>query len=86
MRAAGLKVLRVFLLSTRGGGAVAACGDTPVGDVEPLTVGVYDDTILAKLDDLLHEASIGFSRIVALYHRSSDSYQMHYRHIRCLYF
>ena len=48
VRAAGLKVLRVFLLSTEGGGAVAACGDTPTPDLEPNTVGVYDDTILER--------------------------------------
>ena len=56
-RAAGLRVVRVFLLSTEGGGAVAACADTPVPDVEPETVGVFDDTILQRLDDFLAAAA-----------------------------
>lgn len=58
MRASGLKVLRVFLLSTEGMGAVAACASTPVPDVEPITVGVFNDTILQRLDDLLYEAAL----------------------------
>ena len=40
-RAAGLKVVRVFLVSTTGGGAVAACSDTPTPDLEPIAVGTY---------------------------------------------
>ena len=43
----------MFLLSTEGGGAVAACSSTPVPDVEPVSVGVYDDAILQQLDDFL---------------------------------
>ena len=85
MRAAGLKVLRVFLLSTEGEGAVPACDSSPVPDVEPKIVGVFNDTILARLDDLLFEASIrGLKVTVALHDRyslgcwRSDSYQRKY--------
>jgi hypothetical protein len=41
VRAAGLKVIRVFLVSTTGGGAVGACADTPTPDLEPTVVGTY---------------------------------------------
>ena len=82
VRAAGLKVLRVVLLSTEGGGAVAACSSTPVPDVEPVSVGKYDDSILERLDDLLHEAALrGIKVTVALHDRwslgcrRSDAYQ-----------
>ena len=85
MRAAGLKVLRVFLLSTEGDGAVPACKSNPVPDLEPKTVGVFDNTILERLDDLLFEASIrGLKVTVALHDRyslgcwRSDSYQRKY--------
>ena len=85
MRAAGLKVVRVFLLSTEGDGAVAACESSPVPDIEPKQVGVFDDTILERLDDLLFEASIrGLKVTVALHDRyslgcwRSDSYQRKY--------
>ena len=57
VRAAGLRVVRVFLLSTTGGGAVAACADTPTPDLEPKAVGTYDDTILERLDQLMYEAA-----------------------------
>lgn len=85
VRASGIKVLRVFLLSTEGEGAVAACSSSPVPDVEPKTVGIYDDTILERLDDLLYEASIrGIKLTVALHDRwslgcwRSDAYQRKY--------
>ena len=57
----------------------------PVPDVEPKTVGVYDDRILERLDDLLYEASIrGIKVTVALHDRwslgcwRSDAYQRKY--------
>ena len=37
--------------------AVAACADSPTLDLEPDTVGVYDDSILGRLDTLLAEAA-----------------------------
>eukprot|EP00040_Diaphanoeca_grandis_P010607 m.54383 g.54383 ORF g.54383 m.54383 type:complete len:782 (-) comp21903_c0_seq1:67-2412(-) len=85
VRAAGLKVVRVFLLSTEGVGSVAACSSTPIPDVEPQTVGVYNDAILEQLDELLFEASIrGIKITVALHDRwslgcwRSDAYQRKY--------
>jgi len=64
---------------------VAACADTPVPDVEPDTVGVYNDTILERLDDLMQEASVrGIKLTVALHDRwslgcwRSDAYQRKY--------
>jgi mannan endo-1,4-beta-mannosidase len=85
VRAAGIKVLRVFLLSTQADGSVAACSSTPVPDVEPQAVGVFDDTILERLDDLLFEASArGIKLTVALHDRwslgcwRSDAYQRKY--------
>eukprot|EP00729_Bicosta_minor_P008497 gene8497-35004_t len=85
VKAAGLKVLRVFLLSTEGAGSEAACASTPTPDVEPVSVGTYDDTILGKLDDLLFEASArGIKVTVALHDRwslgcwRSDAYQKKY--------
>jgi mannan endo-1,4-beta-mannosidase len=85
VRAAGIKVLRVILLSTEGEGAVAACSSTPTPDLEPQQVGVYEDTILMRLDDLLYEASIrGIKLTVALHDRwslgcwRSDAYQRKY--------
>lgn len=87
VRAAGLKVVRVFLLSTSNNtaGAVAACEASGVPDVEPAQVGVYDDTILARLDDLLLEAAArGLKLTVALHDRWSlgcwraDAYQRKY--------
>lgn len=36
VKAAGLKVLRIFLLSTEGAGSEAACASTPTPDVEPV--------------------------------------------------
>ena len=36
IRASGLRVVRVFLLGTDGGGAVPACADSPTPDVEPV--------------------------------------------------
>eukprot|EP01043_Picozoa_sp_COSAG02_P027084 COSAG02_NODE_1580_length_11851_cov_35.748043_9_plen_228_part_00 len=72
VRAAGLRVVRVFLVSTIGGGAVAACADTPTPDVEPHSVGSYDDTILARLDQLMYEAAErGLKLTVALHDRWS---------------
>ena len=56
VRAAGLRVVRVFLVSTTGAGAVAACADTPTPDLEPTAVGSYDNTILERLDQLMYEA------------------------------
>lgn len=84
-RAAGLRVVRVFLVATTGGGAVAACADTPTPDLEPNAVGSYDDTILERLDQLLHEASErGIKLTVALHDRWSlgcwrtDAYALKY--------
>jgi hypothetical protein len=58
VKAAGIKVVRVVLLGTTGSkGGVAACSDTPTPDVEPHTVGEYDDTILEGLDDLMYDAA-----------------------------
>eukprot|EP01052_Picozoa_sp_SAG31_P001021 SAG31_NODE_33_length_32018_cov_69.763088_5_plen_456_part_00 len=78
-------MLRVFLLSTTGAGAVAPCKDTPVDDLEPIRVGLYDDTILSRLDDLLHESQQrGIKLTVALHDRwslgcwRSDVYQKKY--------
>ena len=51
VRAAGLRVIRVFLLSTTGQGSVAACSDTPTPDLEPHAVGLYDDAILVYSGD-----------------------------------
>ena len=85
VRAAGLRVIRVFLLSTQGKGAIGACSDTQVPDVEPNSVGVYNDTILSRLDDLMYEASArGIKLTVALHDRWSlgcwrdDAYQRKY--------
>ena len=86
VRAAGLRVLRVFLLSTRGEGAVAACDEQGgVPDLEPEVVGQYNDAILSRLDDLLFEASSrGIKLTVALHDRwslgcwRSDAYQRKY--------
>ena len=84
-RAAGLRVVRVFLVATTGGGAVAACADTPTPDLEPNAVGSYDDTILERLDQLLHEASERDIKLtVALHDRWSlgcwrtDAYALKY--------
>ena len=84
-RAAGLRVVRVFLLSTTGEGAIAACADTPIPDVEPDAVGSYDDTILARLDQLMYEAAErGLKLTVALHDRWSlgcwraDAYSQKY--------
>lgn len=64
---------------------MAACADTPVPDVEPDTVGVYNDTILERLDDLMQEVSArGIKLTVALHDRwslgcwRSDAYQRKY--------
>ena len=85
VRAAGLRVVRVFLVATTGGGAVAACADTPTPDLEPNVVGSYDDTILERLDQLLYEASErGIKLTVALHDRWSlgcwrtDAYALKY--------
>jgi hypothetical protein len=86
VRAAGLRVVRVFLVSTTGGGSVAACADTPTPDLEPKVVGTYDDTMLQRLDDLLHEAAErGLKLTVALHDRWSlgcwrtDAYATKYK-------
>ena len=85
VRAAGLRVIRVFLLSTTGQGSVAACSDTPTPDLEPHEVGSYDDTILERLDTLMFEAAArGLKLTVALHDRWSlgcwrtDSYAEKY--------
>eukprot|EP00039_Didymoeca_costata_P002943 m.64037 g.64037 ORF g.64037 m.64037 type:complete len:788 (+) comp11619_c0_seq3:101-2464(+) len=85
IRAAGLKVVRVFLLSTEGEGSIPACQDTPTPDVEPITVGEYNDTILERLDDFLAAASArGIKVTIALHDRwslgcfRSDAYQKKY--------
>ena len=45
---------------------------TQVPDVEPLSVGVYNDTILERLDDLMAEASArGIKLTLALHDRWS---------------
>jgi mannan endo-1,4-beta-mannosidase len=84
-RAAGLRVVRVFLLSTQGRGAVAACADSPVPDLEPTLPGAFDDTILGRLDTLMHEAvQRGLKLTVALHDRwslgcwRSDAYARKY--------
>ena len=73
VRAAGIKVVRVFVLSTAGiNERGSGCAAGSVRDVEPDMVGVWDDTVLARLDDLLHEAALrGLKLSVALHDRWS---------------
>lgn len=53
MKAANLKVVRVFVGSIYAN--AKGSGNVAVNDVEPNTLGVYDDTILQKIDQLMVE-------------------------------
>ena len=54
MHDAGMKVVRIFVTGVGKGSKGSSATDVP--DLEPETVGVYDDTILEKIDQLLYEA------------------------------
>lgn len=54
MHDAGLKVVRIFITAVGRGSKGSSATDVP--DLEPHTVGVYNDKILEKIDQLLYEA------------------------------
>jgi len=54
MHDAGMKVVRIFISGVGKGSKGSSAVDVP--DLEPQTVGVYDDTILERIDQLLYEA------------------------------
>lgn len=70
MQANGLKVVRIFI----SGVDVGAKGSSSVGvsELEPVTVGVYDDTVLQQVDTLMYEAAqYGVKLLIALHDRYS---------------
>ena len=91
VRAAGLRVLRVTMLSTAAKSERGpACSTSAVPDVEPQSIGVWDDTILERVDDLMHECSIrGIKVSLSLHDRyslgctRSDAYAHAYNLTRC---
>ena len=54
MHDAGMKVVRIFISGVGRGAKGSSATDVP--DLEPETVGVYNDTILERVDQLLYEA------------------------------
>jgi len=69
MNTADLKVLRIFILSTQGEGSIPGCDQVP--DVEN-PVGVWDDSILSYVDDLMWDAyNYGIKLNIALHDRWS---------------
>ena len=55
MRAASMKVVRIFISGVGAHAKGSSSVATP--DLEPTTVGVFDDTILHRIDQLMLEAS-----------------------------
>lgn len=68
MQAANLKVVRIFIGSIYAN--AKGSGNVAVPDVEPKTLGVYDDTILLKIDQLMVECQArGMKLQIALHDR-----------------
>lgn len=54
VKAAGGKVVRIFISATDANNK--GTGSVVMPDIEPVTVGVYDDTQLLAIDQLMVEA------------------------------
>ncbi|GAA6023569.1 hypothetical protein JCM10207_005717 [Rhodosporidiobolus poonsookiae] len=81
VKGAGFKVIRIFVASVLGNNK--GSGNAAVNDLEHGGVGVYDDTILTKIDQLMVECQArGLKLLIALSDRyalgfwSTDSYAL----------
>ena len=84
MQAAQMKVVRIFISAVGNGAKGSSSTNTP--DLEPDTVGVYDDTILRRIDQLMVEAvQYGIKLDISMHDRyalgcwSQDAYYFKYR-------
>ncbi|RPA95779.1 hypothetical protein L873DRAFT_1744754 [Choiromyces venosus 120613-1] len=84
VKAAGGKVLRIFISYTAEN--AKGSGSVRMPDIEPVTVGVWDDTQLLAIDQMMVEAQTrGIKLIIALHDRyalgcwSSDAYVKKYK-------
>lgn len=65
MKSAGMSVLRIFVTHIYQNNK--GSGNDEIPDVEPVTLGVYDDTILRKIDVLMSEcAQRGIKLIISM--------------------
>ncbi|GAA5954681.1 hypothetical protein JCM10213_006480 [Rhodosporidiobolus nylandii] len=73
IQAGGFKVVRIFVASVLDNNK--GCGNSGVNDLEHAGVGIYDDTILEKIDQLMVECKDrGLKLMIAL----SDRYALGY--------
>ncbi|GAA5881239.1 hypothetical protein JCM1840_000635 [Sporobolomyces johnsonii] len=73
IQSGGFKVVRIFVAGV--GANNKGSGNAAVNDVEPVTVGTYDDTILGLIDQLMYDCSVrGLKLLIAL----SDRYALGY--------
>ena len=84
MRNASMKVVRIFISAVGNGAKGSSSTATP--DLEPVTVGVYNDTILHRIDQLMVEAvQYGVKLDISMHDRyalgcwSEDAYYYTYK-------
>ncbi|KZP08273.1 glycoside hydrolase family 5 protein [Athelia psychrophila] len=70
MQSAGMKVLRTFVQGV--GASQKSSSNIYVPDVEPITIGIYNDTILDAIDQLMVEAnSYGIKLLISMYDKNT---------------